>query len=120
PRVAARPPLTRECAHPSTAAEGRKGAAHPHDGRVRYRPALARVGAAGGAWWTVPRVLVVDDDADVRELLHDAFTAAGYAVDLAGDGKTALEALKCACPDVAVVDLLLPLLDGWHVVRAAH
>src|SRR5438128_2843297 len=68
---------------------------------------------------SVPRVLVVDDDADVRALLRDAFAEAGYAVDLAGDGKAALALLARGCPDAAVVDLMLPLLDGWHVVRAA-
>ena len=51
--------------------------------------------------WAVPRVLVVDDDADVRELLRDAFVEAGYAVDLAEDGKAALALLARGCPDAA-------------------
>src|SRR5206468_407702 len=62
---------------------------------------------------------VVDDAADARELLRDACVEAGYAVDLAEDGKAALALLARGCPDAAVVDLMLPLLDGWHVVRAA-
>src|SRR5262249_47627132 len=58
--------------------------------------------------------------AGVRELLRLAFAEAGYQVDLAADGREALAMLARGCPDAAVADLLMPLLDGWQVVRAAR
>ena len=65
----------------------------------------------------VRRVLVVEDNADVREMLRLQLEFAGYAVDLAGDGVAALDVLASRVPDAMVVDLLMPGMDGGELCR---
>ncbi|MEV0321697.1 response regulator transcription factor [Streptomyces sp. NPDC050658] len=67
----------------------------------------------GGA----PRVLVVDDDATVAEVVTGYLERAGYAVDRAGDGPVALERAAARRPDLVVLDLMLPGMDGLEVCR---
>ena len=62
------------------------------------------------------RVLVVEDDAAVRRGLADALTAAGYAVDEAADGPRGLEKALSATPDIVLLDVMLPELDGFGVL----
>jgi two-component system, OmpR family, response regulator MprA len=64
-----------------------------------------------------PRVLVVDDDQAVRDALRRALTLHGFEVDLAGDGLEALEAIHAGPPDVVVLDVSMPGVDGFSVVR---
>ncbi|HVM17105.1 MAG TPA: response regulator transcription factor [Gaiellaceae bacterium] len=65
-----------------------------------------------------PRLLVVDDEPAVREALRRAFALEGYAVELAGDGAAALQALDAdAEPDAVVLDVLMPHVDGITVCR---
>ena len=59
------------------------------------------------------RVLVVDDDPDLRALLALAFTDEGYEVRAAPDGRAALEILGDWQPRIIVLDLMMPELDGW-------
>ena len=62
-------------------------------------------------------VLIVEDNADTREMYASYFHNQGYATFTANDG---LQALACACamgPDVIVLDLALPELDGWELAR---
>ena len=69
-----------------------------------------------------PTVLVVDDDVVIRELLRDPLAEAGYTVDEAPDGRTALERLSAGGVDLVLLDLMLPDLNGLEVcqqVRAA-
>jgi CheY-like chemotaxis protein len=61
---------------------------------------------------TTPRVLVVDGDADNRELYRDSFTLAGWTVTEAVDGREALVQALMAKPWVVVMELRLPLIDG--------
>src|ERR687885_157084 len=66
------------------------------------------------------RVLVVDDDAAVRESLARALRLEGYDVELAVDGAEALERLvdaNGAAPDLVVLDVLMPNVDGLEVCR---
>ncbi|WP_086838410.1 response regulator transcription factor [Amycolatopsis kentuckyensis] len=64
------------------------------------------------------RLLVVDDDPDVRESLRDSLEFEGYAVDTAADGERALYRLAAdPPPDLAVVDVLMPGVDGLEVCR---
>jgi signal transduction histidine kinase len=60
------------------------------------------------------RVLLVEDDADLREALCDALSEAGYTVLTANDGSEGLRLLGEAQPDVVVLDLMMPRLDGWQ------
>jgi DNA-binding response OmpR family regulator len=65
----------------------------------------------------VATVLVVDDDPIVREVLSSYLLRAGLAVDEAGDGEAALRTFERAHPDLVVLDLTLPRIDGLEVFR---
>ena len=60
-----------------------------------------------------PRVLLVDDDSLIRVTLAEALADEGYAVETAGHGREALEVLANWRPDVIVLDLMMPVMDGW-------
>lgn len=64
-----------------------------------------------------PRILVVDDEPQIQRFLRPALTAAGYEVIEAGDGAGALKLLATASPDIVILDLGLPDMDGKEVVR---
>jgi two-component system KDP operon response regulator KdpE len=66
---------------------------------------------------TGERVLVVDDEPQIRRALRTALTAHGYAVETAEDGRTGLEAIAAWAPDAVVLDLVMPGLDGFEVLR---
>jgi len=61
------------------------------------------------------RVLVVEDDATVREVVVSYLKAAGFCVDEAGDGLLALRMVEAAVPDLVILDRLLPGVDGVQV-----
>jgi two-component system, chemotaxis family, chemotaxis protein CheY len=63
-------------------------------------------------------VLVVDDDADIRELLATVLEGHGYDVRTATNGQDALEKLRSKVPRVLVLDLVMPVMDGWQLRRA--
>ena len=63
------------------------------------------------------RILVVDDEAPVREVLSEYFTTQGYVVDSASNGNEALAAVKRARPDLVLLDVRMPGLDGVEVLR---
>ncbi len=63
------------------------------------------------------KVLVVDDECDVVELLAYTFVKAGFEVITAADGWAALEKVRLHQPDVIVLDLMMPELDGFEVCR---
>jgi DNA-binding response OmpR family regulator len=70
-----------------------------------------------------PCVLVVDDDARIREALRWALEDEGFVVDTAADGLQAFDHGRTRRPDIVLLDLTLPGLDGYHVaegLRAAH
>ncbi|HLA77726.1 MAG TPA: response regulator [Vicinamibacteria bacterium] len=62
------------------------------------------------------RILVVDDEADVRSLLSRVLRDAGYSVDTADDGGEALARLEANRPDLVLLDLMMPGVDGWGVL----
>jgi two-component system, cell cycle response regulator len=64
------------------------------------------------------RVLVVDDSDTVRALVAMVLADAGHDVDEAADGLRALELARAAPPDVVLLDLQMPVLDGWGVLAA--
>ncbi|HEY8786102.1 MAG TPA: response regulator [Candidatus Limnocylindria bacterium] len=63
------------------------------------------------------RVLVVDDDPDIRELLFTALEDEGFEVVPAGNGQEALAIIKTFRPDVIVLDLMMPVMDGWQFAQ---
>jgi DNA-binding response OmpR family regulator len=63
------------------------------------------------------RVLVVDDDDDIRLLLEELLRGAGYAVDTAGDGRAALRTFHTNPADLVVLDLSMPELDGFETLE---
>jgi two-component system response regulator MprA len=67
---------------------------------------------------TKPHVLVVDDDKAVRESLRRSLEFNGYAVSLASDGAEALAGIGGLGPDVVVMDVMMPRLDGIEATKA--
>ena len=63
------------------------------------------------------RVLLVDDDPHIRQLLAFAFDKAGFAVAEAGDGEAALAEVARVVPDLVVLDINMPRMDGLEVCR---
>jgi len=64
------------------------------------------------------RVLVVEDAAPIRDLLHDVLTDSGYLVTLARHGAHGLQLITTALPCVILLDLEMPVMDGQEFVRA--
>jgi DNA-binding response OmpR family regulator len=64
-----------------------------------------------------PRVLVVDDEAAIRDIVRRYLTAEGFEVAEAADGREALDRLRALQPDLVVLDVLMPGLDGLEVLR---
>src|SRR5215213_5208526 len=67
-----------------------------------------------------PRVIVVDDEASIRDLLAKTLALAEYDVDLAPDGRTALERLRIIPYDLLITDLKMPGVDGLTVIKEAR
>lgn len=63
------------------------------------------------------KVLIVDDDTNICELLRLYLEKEGYATVIANDGEEAVEAFKNESPDIILLDVMLPKLDGWQVCR---
>lgn len=75
---------------------------------------------AGYDWSALHRpghVLIVDDDARNRELLGALIAGTGHEVELAEDGYAALEAIRAREPDVVLLDVMMPGIDGYEVCR---
>ena len=61
-------------------------------------------------------VLVVEDEAESRETLRELLELEGYKVETASDGKAALQLLETIDPCVVLLDLFMPVMDGWQMV----
>lgn len=64
----------------------------------------------------MPLVLVVDDEANIRDLVSVYLTAAGFAVECAQDGQEAVEKVREFAPDLVVLDIMLPKASGAEVI----
>jgi two-component system OmpR family response regulator len=71
-----------------------------------------------GANALMPLVLIVDDDPAIREVVRIALTRAGFQTTEASDGAAALEQAAATAPDLIVLDVMLPEMDGTDVCRA--
>jgi excisionase family DNA binding protein len=89
----------------------------PRGSRAAQAPAARPASTAAGGR---PRVLVVDDEATIRDLLSKTLALAEYDVDLAPDGRTALERLRIIPYDLLITDLKMPGVDGLTVIREAR
>jgi len=65
-----------------------------------------------------PKILVVDDEPEAVELLEFNLKQAGYAVSAAGDGAAALKKARAQTPDMVVLDVMLPEMDGFEVCKS--
>lgn len=63
-------------------------------------------------------ILVIEDDSSVRTLLDKALTAKGYRVSMVADGLEGLTSLESHAPDLLIVDIMMPRLDGMTFVKA--
>ena len=66
------------------------------------------------------RILVVEDDEDVRELIVSTLEDQAYAVDVASDGRQALERVAETCPELILLDMKMPGMNGWEFARRFH
>jgi CheY-like chemotaxis protein/anti-sigma regulatory factor (Ser/Thr protein kinase) len=81
---------------------------------VFYLPLSPRADSSAGAR---ARVLLVDDDPEILEATGQVLREWGYAVDEARDGQTALSLARNARPDLMLVDLMMPVMDGWTLIQ---
>ena len=63
-------------------------------------------------------VLVVEDDRNIAELLQMYLEKEGYAVTVAGDGGLGLDKFRAIKPDLVLLDVMMPVMDGWAVCKA--
>src|SRR5919109_5564484 len=63
------------------------------------------------------RVLIVDDEPMVRDVLERYLTRSGFIAETAGDGEAAIAAYDATTPDLVLLDLMLPRVDGFSVFR---
>ena len=75
-------------------------------------------GRAG--WPPGSRILVVDDELPIRELVAQVLEDEGYLVEQAANGSEALLKVQLVRPDVIVLDLMMPVMDGWTFAQACH
>ena len=64
------------------------------------------------------RVLVVDDDPDILDALSEILEVEGYRVQRARNGREALQRLEQGLPDLVLLDLMMPVMDGWEFARS--
>jgi CheY-like chemotaxis protein len=68
-----------------------------------------------------PDVVVIEDDADIREVVREVLSSEGYVVHAFENGKAALEGLKsCPKPCIILLDLMMPVMNGYEFLEARH
>src|SRR3989344_4472212 len=63
------------------------------------------------------KILLVEDDPFIIDIYSNHLKKAGFGVDIAMDGKMALEKVKTNYPDLLLLDILLPKMDGWEILK---
>ncbi|MFG0251442.1 MAG: response regulator, partial [Phycisphaerales bacterium JB038] len=61
----------------------------------------------------MPRILIVEDNEDNRDMLSRRLVRKGYTVSTACDGAAGVEAVRRETPDLVLMDMSLPVMDGW-------
>jgi CheY-like chemotaxis protein len=67
-----------------------------------------------------PRVLVVDDDLSVREYVRASLELEGYLVSDAGSADEGMRVVEEEAPDLILLDVMMPNVDGWELLRRIH
>ena len=82
---------------------------------LSFFPSRARVPTVLSTMSSSCRILLVEDDSALRDVLSDILREEGYEVECAGNGREALDHLarNAPAPDLIVLDLLMPEMDGW-------
>ena len=100
---------------------GRVPAFYTPGGHRRYRridlDAFLERSGPGGKAKAGPVVLVVDDDPSVRELVRLSLELEGYVVKEAGGAEEGLSAVEDEPPDLILLDVMMPHMDGWEMLR---
>lgn len=104
---------------------GRVSAFYTPGGHRRYRRSdldqfLDRSGRGGGGASEGPLVLIVDDDDRIREYVRVNLEAEGYVVREASSAEEGLEALDEESPDLILLDVMMPKVDGWEMLQRVH
>ena len=60
------------------------------------------------------RILLIEDDAELREAMQETLALRGHEVVPAGNGRDALREMRLARPDLVILDLMMPVMDGWQ------
>ena len=66
---------------------------------------------------TKPRILIVEDDSSLRDLFGEALEGDGYKIYTASDGLQGVEKFEDVNPDLIILDLLMPRMDGWEALE---
>ena len=100
---------------------GRVPAFYTPGGHRRYRrgdlDAFLERSGPGGSTGAGPTVLIVDDDERLREYVRVNLEMEGYAVREAGNAEEGLSVLEEATPDLVLLDVMMPEVDGWEMLR---
>lgn len=67
---------------------------------------------------SLPLVLIAEDFEDARELYRDYLEYSGFAVETVGNGRDAIDLAVALQPDLILMDVSMPVLDGWEATRA--
>ena len=102
--------------------QGRVPAFYTPGGHRRYKRRdldafLEHSGPGGGRPPTGPVVLIVDDDERMREYMRANLEMEGYSVREAGDAEAGLAAVEEEAPDLILLDVMMPAVDGWEMLR---
>jgi CheY-like chemotaxis protein len=91
------------------------------EARYRRDPWSARrpsdAGAGGGAGTEARHILIVDDEASIRLICSINFVASGWECSEAKDGEDGLDRIRLARPDIVLLDVMMPRVDGWTVAE---
>jgi excisionase family DNA binding protein len=104
---------------------GRLPAFYTPGGHRRYRRSdlnafIERSGAGSKPSPAGPNVLIVDDDARLREFVRVNLEMEGYVVSEAANATEGLSALEQQAPDLILLDVMMPDMDGWEMLRRVH
>ncbi len=69
-----------------------------------------------GTWRAMPRILVIDDDADMRSLLAQTLQSAGHEVVLAADGREGVQQFRTQPADLVITDMYMPIQQGLETI----